>query len=335
MRFRRLLILILAVTGSAVSSASGQTHPLLPPLLDQIPLPQTQSSITPSAALTERFWLVSSRKCNDAVRPGGPCCVPEYLQCDGSNNLQRISAEQLRSSLIPGVPICLKVHGSFVNFETSYEDARNTVRWLRNAAGDCPFQMVFFTWPSDRNISLIPQFDVGVLGRRASRTGFFVADLINQFPPECPVCVIGHSHGARVTSSALHLMGGGSVEGAVYRRAVVPRRIRAILVAAAIDHHWLNPGKRFGRALCVTESLLNFRNKYDCALVIYALRRPFGHRALAISGFTDKDRRQLGPRARRIREIDISRKLPRQHIWPRFYERPEMAVLFLSDVLFR
>ena len=334
-RIRRLLILVIGITGLAVSSANGQSHPLLTPPFDRIPLTAAAPTVIPSAAITERFWVVSSRNCDDSMRPGGPCCSPDYLQCDGSNHLQCISAECLRTSLIPGIPICLQVHGSFVDFNGSYEDARNTVRWLRAAAGDQPFQMVFFAWPSDRHISVFPQIDVGILGRRASRTGFFIADLINLFPPECPVCLIGHSHGARATSSALHLLGGGSVEGAFYRRPVVPRRMRAIMVSAAIDHHWLNPGERFGRALWTTESLLNIRNKRDCALAVYTLRRPFGNRALGLSGFTNRDRRKLGSRVHRIREIDVSQQLRHGHIWPRFYERREMACLFLPHMLYR
>jgi hypothetical protein len=85
----------------------------------------------------------------------------------------------------------------------------------------------------------------------------------------------------------MHLLGGGRVEGRTLCRK--PKyhghRLRAVLAAAAVDHHWLNPGKRYDRALCPLEALVNLRNRLDPALWIYPLRRPFGHLALSHSGF--------------------------------------------------
>lgn len=60
------------------------------------------------------------------------------------------------------------------------------------------FQMIYFSWPSDRALSPFASIDVAILGSRASRNGFYLASLIQSLPPECPVCLVGHSHGTRV-----------------------------------------------------------------------------------------------------------------------------------------
>ncbi len=300
------------------------------------------ASLAPVSICDESHWILSIRHCaQDCVECA---CRFEFgvNRADWNGNWMPSSMTEFQQSLVPGVPICVMIHGSFVTAETVAEDSLQTFRWLRQAAPDLPLQVVFISWPSDGIFtldpavaasSLIPTVDVGILGRRAELNGCRIAKLVQSFPPESPVCLIGHSHGARMVGSAMHFLGGGELQG--IRVCDGPgHRVRAILAAAAIDHDWVVPGQRYDRALCGAECVLNLRARYDWALSIYPLRRPFSRRALGQSGFTTKDRELLGVRAQQVADYDVSDALGVGHIWPRYYEQPGIAAAIVPWVYF-
>jgi hypothetical protein len=107
-----------------------------------------------------------------------------------------------------------------------------------------------------------------------------------------------------------------------------------VLAAAAIEHDWLNPGDRFGCALHRAECLLNLRNKCDLALSIYPLRRPFSSRALARTGFTRKDQRELGERLVQVSEVDVTPLIGGAHGWPNYCSQPSIANVVAPYVFF-
>ena len=280
----------------------------------------------PYAPQTPGYWIVSSWNSpqefeNDQLR-----FCPQVRRVDEYTDGCPSSMEQLTGSLIPGVPICIVVHGSFMDSPSVLPDSHHTYSWLKAGACGRPFQMIYFSWPSDRALSPFASIDVAILGSRASRNGFYLASLIQSLPPECPVCLVGHSHGTRVISSGLHLLGGGVVEG---HRHCTPgcggRRIRVVYTASAIDHDWLNPEERFGRALCCVECLINLRNAKDPALQIYPLRRIGSSRALGLAGFTSKDRRELGAYGSRVRDWNVSSIIGHDHSWPNYVAHGSLA----------
>ena len=285
-----------------------------------------EGGVEPYAPQIPGYWIVSSWNSpqefeNDQLR-----FCPQVQQVDECTDGHPSSMGQLTSSLIPGVPICIVVHGSFMDSPSVLPDSHNTWNWLKTGACGRPFQMIYFSWPSDRALSPFASIDVAILGSRASRNGFYLASLIQSLPPECPVCLVGHSHGTRVISSGLHLLGGGVVEG---HRHCTPgcagRRIRVVCTASAIDHDWLNPEERFGRALCCVECLINLRNAKDPALQIYPLRRIGSSRALGAAGFTSKDRRELGAYGSRVRDWDVSSIIGHDHSWPNYVAHNSLA----------
>ena len=272
------------------------------------------------------YWIVSSWNSpqdfeNDQLR-----FCPQVRRVDECTDGCPSSMEQLKGSLIPGVPICIVVHGSFMDSPSVLPDSHMTWSWLKSGACGRPFQMIYFSWPSDRMLSPFASIDVAILGSRASRNGFYLASLIQSLPPECPICLVGHSHGTRIISSGLHLLGGGVVEG---HRHCTPgcsgRRIRVVYTASAIDHDWLNPEERYGRALCCVECLINLRNAKDPALQIYPLRRIGSSRALGLAGFTSKDRRELGAYGSRVRDWDVSSLIGHDHSWPNYVTYTSLA----------
>ena len=278
------------------------------------------------APQTPGYWIVSSWNSpqefeNDQLR-----FCPQVQRVDECTDGCPSSMEQLTGSLIPGVPICIVIHGSFMDSPSVLPDSHRTYSWLKAGACGRPYQMIYFSWPSDRALSPLASIDVAILGSRASRNGFYLASLIQSLPPECPVCLVGHSHGTRIISSGLHLLGGGVVEG---HRHCTPgcsgRRIRVVYTASAIDHDWLNPEERYGRALCCVECLINLRNAKDPALQIYPLRRIGSSRALGLAGFTSKDRRELGAYGSRVRDWDVSSLIGHDHSWPNYVAHNSLA----------
>ena len=183
--------------------------------------------------------------------------------------------------------------------------------------------------------SAVPQVDVGILGQRSGFAGLYLGRLITDLPKKHPVSLVGHSHGARTIGSALHLLAGGQVQGYVLSdRPKKLRRIRAVLAAAALDHHWFNPTECYGQALDSTESLLNLRNDRDTVLQIYQWRHPLSKSSLATTGFTTQDRAAMGKRATRVDEIDVSQVVGTGHVWHHYSSYREVAQAISGYVYF-
>ena len=306
---------------------------------------KTTSAIPLDAdARHSKFWIVSSRVCCRCSRGRCVGCNFKYWRYTESNCLHSSNQKSLVNSLQPGTPVCLVVHGSYVLSKDVLQDSLNTYQWLRAAAPELPLHVVFFTWPSEGVMtllphngapSLLPQVDVAVLGRRSSFHGVYLAQLMSSIPADHPISLIGHSHGARTVSAAVHLFGEGSVQGYVLPYAKrFQNRIRVVLAAAAIDHHWLNPGERYGQTLIRAEWLLNFKNRRDWALSMYPFRRPFSHQALACRGFTRKDRNRQGWLNAKTSELDVTELLGKAHLWPHYYRHVCLARTLIPYVYF-
>jgi hypothetical protein len=104
------------------------------------------------------YWIVSSRHCPQRVDRVG-CCVLETwsveAHCSASETCQpssghqptatRVGTDNLRGGLIPGVPVCVLVHGSYVSWHDARLESEGTYRWLRQACPHSPFQFIAFT----------------------------------------------------------------------------------------------------------------------------------------------------------------------------------------------
>ena len=308
-----------------------------PPLLVIPPVPSLETapqindpidSVTadPGPVLTPGFWVVGTWNSPQSFADSSPAFCPSVRRFDEGAGARQSNLAELKTSLIPGIPVCIVVHGSFMDQSYVASSASSTYAWLKAGSCGLPFHFIYLSWPSDRTLSALATIDVAILGQRASRNGFYLLDLIHCLPVESPVSLVGHSHGTRVISSALHLMGGGSVEGLRHRYpGTGGRQIRAVYTASAIDHDWLNPGERFDRALCCVECLINLQNRRDPALKVYPLHRLGLSRALGCSGFTDSDYEELGWKARRARNWDVSSIVGAGHFWPNYVKRPQLA----------
>jgi esterase/lipase superfamily enzyme len=274
-----------------------------------------------------QYWIVSSR-CDVQHRRHKHLDDGELDVYQRSPDGQLFSSNlaTLQSLTIPGVPVLICFHGSFVTWEDECNESHQAYQWIRNACPHLPLQVIFFTWPSDGIITGLIPTDVLIRGRQAEFNGFHAARVITCLPPSCPISMIGHSHGCRVILSTLHLAGGGDVQGMTYPAIqATPRRYRAVFAAAAVDHHWMNPKDRYGCALPVTECIINLQNRKDLALAVYPLHRPFAGRALGRIGLLRRDTRKLGGETQKITNLDVTEIEGHNHLWPGYFQSPEIA----------
>jgi len=336
-----LLLSLLAAPGFGQTGDPPDTFPIAPKAPPvQAPSEQTPLAVIPPAAAGVRtslqpcFWRVGTRRCGQTFDTGIGCCRLTAEMCAGDGRFHRTTLQQLLGSLQPGVPICIFIHGSQVDERTCRIESAATYRWLTQSASGSPIQFIAFDWPSDTHIGLLIGLDFIKLGRRAARNGFPLAQLVQRLPVESPVCLLGHSHGARAAVSATHLLAGGSVQGHRLQTRDNAHRIRLTLAAAAVDHDWLNPGERYDCALGRAECVVNMKNCFDYALIAYPTRKVIGARALGQCGFTPFDVRRLGSAVGKISELDVNDIMGARHDWPNYYREPRIGRAVAPVVFF-
>lgn len=321
-RLRQTLLAACGVMAVCVTSAGFAQGPL-PGGPELVPT----ETLIQSAPLVE-YWIASSRECCQRGQTHCPMGTLRYFAADSRNCLTDVAEPVFLSSLNYDVPICFVIHGDLTSFDDLRQAAPPIVKWIRRGASGLPVQIVFYTWPSDDANTPIPQLDISARGERAEFNGCYLAMLVSQFPAHARVSFFGHSFGARITAATLHLMAGGAIPGCRFRlNPAAPRSYRAVFIAAAMDRDWLNPGERYGRALCVTEWLLNIKNGADFVINLYPMRTLFGQQALGRVGFSPGDRLRMGTLSSRITEWDATMSIGPSHAWAFYYRRPEIAAL--------
>jgi hypothetical protein len=326
---------------TAQASPPEQSNSVEPPPAQTAPQPSTARETTvvaPGDVVDDcNYWIVSSRSCSAKNAPCDTDCCLEYLHRISDQCLISEGRDSFLASIQPDRPVCFVVHGSYNWWRDVLTESRRINRWIHAGAPGAPVQVVFFTWPSDGNMPFIFPVDIAILGRRSAAHSVYLANLISQLPPDQRVSVLGHSHGARATVAALHLLGGGALENgqALPAGYAVPRHLRAVLIAAAIDHQWLNPGERYGQALVTPERVLLMRNSRDATLGIYPLRKGVGPRALGQYGLGQDDRFILGSLGAKVDELDAAEFAAWHHRFAAYHEHPELASAIVPYVYFQ
>lgn len=241
------------------------------------------------------------------------------------------------ASLRPDRPVCFVIHGSYNWWHDIVKESRRVADWVQLSAAGQPVQIVMFTWPSEGYMPFLFPVDLAILGRRSANHGFYLANLISHFPENQPVCLIGHSHGARAAVATLHLLGGGSVDnGATLPLgAPIPRKLRGVLLAAGIDHNCLNPGGRYGKALVPVERLLVIKNADDGWLSTYPWRAGLpGPPALGKTGLKTEDRLELGDLGYKVVQLDATQFIGFSHGFAAYNTNAAMAAAITPYVNF-
>lgn len=328
---KRFGLVLAAIVACSTASANAQQGVSLPSNGGEFASQVTASVGTHCAP---DFFVVDSTPCPQTFNGCPPLCrgiVQRYLP---DERYHVSDAETLIASIRPGVPVCIAIHGSFVRTGDLYPESVARYKRIVASANDRPLHFIAAHWPSDPGPLLLPSIQVNALGRRAEFNGIYVAQLINRIPPENPVALIGHSHGCRVVASALHLLGGGTVNGIAVTDPCPNRRIRAVFTAAAIDHHWLNPGEKYGCAINRIECLLNVRNQNDLVLKLYPLREPLLHHAIGQSGFRHRDLVRIGSQSQKLAELDVTHLVGTSHMIAKYAVHPQIRAAVVPYLYF-
>lgn len=274
------------------------------------------------------YWIISARErdCEPGCGQRLAGLVVTHHQLDGCV-VQRSVADWAAAAGAGG-PVIVMAHGSFVTAESMQQDSLATYRWLWPHVGCMQPTITFLTWPSDDapTHKLLFAVDVAVLGRRAERYGLVLADLIAQVPNHRPIGLIGHSHGSRLILATAGALAGSEIDGE--RACGAPyqgHRLRLVLAAAAVEHHWLKPGERYAAAINRSEAIVNLQNRRDLALRLYPLHRVLARPTLAKAGFRGRTLAAHGSQSSKLQELDVTDQIGVGHIWSHYYGQPGLA----------
>lgn len=325
-------------TGLVVCIMAGVSAGCVSPPLTVPAFPNGSVSLAEANSLEmNRFCIVDGRSC---CRADGSTFSPEQLSFRRAGltqgSLEPGSLDDLARESHTDVPVCILVHGYGFDLNRSVEDARWAISRIQTAAGDQPVRFVLFHWPSELSHTipwtLLPR-DIRRKESQADVAGHYLAWLIDQFPLDQQVCIVGHSLGCRVAACALHLLGGGdAMLTAFSSRHSTDRPINAVFVAAAIDHDWMCPGERYGEAVNVARNILVLTNSKDCCLKWYPILKRPRNASLGYAGVTQEDLKELRPVAERLRVVSVKNEVGVNHRFRNYVNSDRVAELIASTL---
>ena len=261
----------------------------------------------------DHILMISTRgigtRCDVAAMAGGLRCERR----DANGRWRRLSWEETLADFAEPMPTVIYVHGNRISDEADKPHGLGLYRWLAaRKTGAAPMRYVIWSWPATKIRGQIKDYEV-----KAARTrpcGWQLAWTIDRLPTSSPLAIVGYSYGARVTTGALHVLGGGRLGELELAERVHPERppLSVALVAAAVDAQWLRPEGYHGRALGQTARLVLANNTLDPAMRFYPIS-PVGRHATALGYAGVPGRESLGELAARIHCVDMTAAVGRHH----------------------
>jgi hypothetical protein len=242
------------------------------------------------------------------------------------------SLDELVASRDPRLPTIVLVHGNDTDDAVARSKGIEIYRALAERA-DRPLRLIIWSWPADYLGGTLRR-DARVKAERADVDAYYLAQFIGELDRAESPSLVGYSFGARVVSGALQLVGGGSLAGRTLPagRNDPPAALRAVLLAAAIDHDWLLPGRRYGQALAAVERLVVLVNPQDRVLRFYRFLAPgTGAAALGARGLATSD--ELGPHRGKIEQINVGSLVGVQHAWSSYARSPDILEQIKRETL--
>ncbi len=256
-----------------------------------------------------QIWLVSTRSL-PGYCAGDPAAQLAYWVLTEDSQWQRTPPEEFSAADSPAVPTVVFLHGNRVGREEAVNRGWLVYQLIKCGSPDKPFRFVIWSWPADQIRGELK--DVRVKAARSDAEAHYLAGMVSRIHPDVPLTLIGYSFGARSITGALQLLADGSLS----EDAGAARRIRAMLIAAAVDSHWLSPGCRHGNALGLLEQAFITVNPCDRALRFYPLLyRCSDPQALGWKGPSYGCR---GSQAAKMDLADVSRAVGEQHDFFRY-----------------
>jgi hypothetical protein len=186
----------------------------------------------------DEIWLVSTRhlSCPSACAPRTNWDIQQCV----AGRWRRRSADEFFGTVNNVERTLFFVHGNRTEAEEVVPDGHAVHSALLGSPADIPpVRFVLWSWPADQLHR--PIKDVRIKAVRADAERYYLAPFLARFPGNYPLGLVGYSFGARVVSSALHLIGANSTPAAL---AAGPQ-FHAALWAAAYENDWLLAGQPY------------------------------------------------------------------------------------------
>ena len=265
------------------------------------------------------MWAVSTRNL------GGGCAInqqPGWSIWHYENKCWKpAKTEEFYATDSPDVVTTFFIHGNRIDHWLALRDGLDVYFQLVGKLDDeRPVRFVIWSWPSSQIKG--PLKDVRSKAWRSDTDAYYFARFLAPISADAPVGVVGYSYGARITTGALHLLGGGALIGHTLPAGERPP-IRVALWAAALHNHWLLPGHYHGQALGMADRWLITTNCCDPVLSRYRwLDRCSNPVALGYSGFYGRN--LLAPDLnQRIEEMNVTGLIGGTHdMQPYLYSLP-------------
>jgi hypothetical protein len=225
----------------------------------------------------------------------------------------------------PNVITTLFAHGNRISHEEAFSTGWTAYRALAQSADEHPIRFIIWSWPSESYRGLVE--DARMKAWRTGPAGYHLGWFVDQLNPQAPVSFLGHSFGARVVTGALHLLGGGSLDGHRLGKRVHPDRqlVQVVLLVAALDNDWLLPGHYHGRAMSQVAGMFLVNNNSDMLLkhyhILYGRRGPeeaLGYTGLATWCVSNAD-------LSKVSQIDGGCQVGRRHQIVGYLESPDLV----------
>ncbi len=268
---------------------------------------------TPTAQFDNRFqdqvWMVSSR------RLGSRNCSVNSLDVR-----QRMADGTWLNSSAPTFfapdpdnirrPVVVFIHGNRWSFDKAIRRGLQTYEQTIMPWHDAPaMRFVIWSWPADQIAG--PIRDVRIKAHCADEHAFHLARFLQQLEPGTPVSLIGFSFGGRVALGALHLVGGGFIDGCGLPASGLPvSQVNLTLAVPAIRNDCLVTTRC--RAWSQINHLDLLYNSRDTYLSLYRLTR-FDNRtpALGYTGIAGLNR--LPNQQSRVHQFNAARFVGVEH----------------------
>ena len=152
LRFRISLTIFVVASVLDLCSAAAVDAEIVIPSPPSGESHSAESPSSPAVATTPGFWIVGSHASPQSFDESAPVFCPSVTRYDHCAGFRQCDMRQLTESLLPGVPVCVFCHGSFVSWDDVLAESRETWKWLHHACPRQPIQMIYFSWPSDRPV---------------------------------------------------------------------------------------------------------------------------------------------------------------------------------------
>ena len=213
----------------------------------------------------DQVWLISTRHLGCASPHGQPA----VWQWENSTWLPSDAAAFHKDNASWPVTV-LYIHGNRIDDNEGASGGLAVYQQIVGARADeRPVRFAIWSWPSTKICG--PIKDVRSKAWQSDDEAIMLAHFLAPIDnPQARVGIVAFSYGARITGGALHMLGGGELDGYVAPAGERPK-FRVAFWAAAAHNNWLlpNSGYRHNMAMSLGEKWLNLINGCDESLWRY------------------------------------------------------------------